>query len=69
MIVKRQNSEIIIRFEAGTEISRIQSILDYLRYEELTTRSDATEKESGTLLKEIKKGRWNKIKKEVGFSA
>ena len=45
MIVERQNGEILIRFPAGTRSSKIQSILDYLRYEELTSKSTATEKD------------------------
>jgi hypothetical protein len=68
MIVERQNNEILIRFSAGTKISRIQTILDYLRYEELTSKSTATEADVDKLVKEAKKGRWNKIKREIGLN-
>jgi len=67
MIVERQNNEILVRFSAGTKISRIQSILDYLRYEELTSNSSATEDDVDILVKSVKKGRWNKIKGELGL--
>lgn len=67
MIVERQNNEILVRFSAGKKASKIQSILDYLRYEELTAKSKATEKDLDSLLKEAKKGRLNKIKKETGL--
>ncbi|NEN25234.1 hypothetical protein G3O08_17190 [Cryomorpha ignava] len=67
MIVERQNNEIIVRFSAGTKASKIQSILDYLRYEELTAKSIATEKELDALLKVAKKGRLNRIRKETGL--
>jgi hypothetical protein len=65
MIVERQNNEILVRISAGIKVSRIQTILDYLRYEELTSKSNATEKDVENLLLEVKKGRWNKIKDEL----
>ncbi len=68
MIVERQNNEIIVRFSAGNKASKIQSILDYLRYEELTSKSKATQKDLDLLLKEAKKERLNKIKKETGLN-
>jgi hypothetical protein len=68
MIVKRQDNEILVRFSAGTKTSRIQAILDYLRYEELTSKSVATEDIVNELLTEVKKGRWNRTKSELGFN-
>lgn len=67
MIVERKNNEILVRFSAGTKASKIQSILDYLRFEELTLRSEATEKDVEILTKNSKSDRWEKIKKEVGL--
>ena len=51
MIVERENNEILVRFTASQSASRIQSILDYLRYEELTSKSKATEKDVLLVLK------------------
>lgn len=68
MIVERQNNEIRVRFSAGIETSRIQTILDYLRYEELTSKSTATEDNVDELLFEAKKGRWNRTKGELGLN-
>jgi hypothetical protein len=68
MIVERQNNEIRVRFSAGIETSRIQTILDYLRYEELTSKSTATEDNVDELLSEAKKGRWNRAKDELGLN-
>lgn len=65
MIVERQNNEILVRISAGIKVSRIQTILDYLRYEELTSKSNATENDVEILLLEVKKGRWNRIKDEL----
>lgn len=67
MIVERQNNEILVRFSAGNKASKIQSILDYLRYEELTSKSKATQKDLDLLLEETKKGRLDKIKKEINI--
>lgn len=67
MIVERKNNEIIVRFEAGKNASRVQTILDYLRYEELTSRSTAAETDVDKLTKNAKKGRWDRIKKEIGL--
>ncbi|TVZ26561.1 hypothetical protein JM83_1535 [Gillisia sp. Hel_I_86] len=68
MIVERQNNEILVRFSAGAKASKIQSILDYLRYEELTSKSTATKDDLTDLLKDAKKGRTDKIKKELGLN-
>lgn len=65
MTVERKNNEILVRFSAGNKASRIQSILDYLRYEELTSKSNATQNDLDSLLKEAKKGRFDKIKNEI----
>ena len=68
MIVERQNNEILVRFSAGIKTSKIQTIIDYLRYEELTSKSMATENSVDELLKEVKKGRWNRTKEELGLN-
>ena len=67
MIVELQNNELLIRFKVGANASRIQTILDYLRYEELTSKSTATEEDVENLISEAKKGRWKRIKKQIGF--
>ena len=67
MIVERLNNEILIRIPSTMASSRIQSIMDYLRYEELTSDSNATQEDIDILTSEAKKGRWDRIKKEIGF--
>jgi hypothetical protein len=64
MIVERKNNELLVRFKLGKNASRVQSILDYLSYEELTSKSNATEEDVTRLVNEAKKGRWKKIKSE-----
>jgi hypothetical protein len=41
--------------------------LDYLRYEELTSTSEATQKDLDLLLREAKKGRLERFTKETGL--
>lgn len=68
MIVERQSNEILVRFSANTNTNRIQTILDYLRYEELTAKSTAINTDVDELLNEVKKGRWNRTKEELDLN-
>jgi hypothetical protein len=68
MVVERRNNEILVRFGAGEKASTIQRILDYLRYEELTSKSNANEDDVDNLVKSAKKGRWNRIKNDTGLN-
>lgn len=68
MLVERRNNEILVRFSAGIKTSRIQTILDYLRIEELTSKSSASEEDIDESLKEVKKGRWDRTKEELGLN-
>ena len=67
MIVERKNNEIVVKFSAGAKATEIQRILDYLRYEELTSNSQVAEPELEELVQEAKKDRWKRIKKEMGM--
>ena len=68
MIVERQNNEILVRISTGLKASKIQAILDYIQYEELTSKSTASQKDVEELLMEIKKGRWERTKEELGIN-
>ena len=67
MKVERRENEIVVRFSPSTQTSKIQSILDYLRYEELTSQSAATQDDVDRLTNEAKKGRWKRTKWELGL--
>ncbi|MBN2485495.1 MAG: hypothetical protein JXB34_05950 [Bacteroidales bacterium] len=67
MKVERTNNELLIRIPGNLTSSRIQSIMDYLRYEELTADSRATEEDLNNLISKAKRGRWDRIKKEIGL--
>jgi hypothetical protein len=68
MVVEKQNDEILVRLKAGTDTHRLQALLDYLRYEEITSESAATSEDVNQLVNEAKKGRWQRIKKEIGIN-
>jgi hypothetical protein len=61
MIIERNKNEIMVRFKAGNNASKVQSILNYLRYVEITANSVATEADIDKLLDESKKGRWERV--------
>lgn len=65
MKVERTNDGLLIRIPGNLTSSRIQSIMDYLRYEELTAESRVSQKDLDELISKVKKGRWNRIKKEI----
>jgi len=67
MKVERKENEIVVRFSPGTRTSKIQAILDYLRYEELTSQSTANQDDVDKLTKEAKRGRWKRTRRELGF--
>lgn len=58
----------MVRFKAGKNASKVQAILDYLRYVELTAQSSATSSDVDKLLEESKKDRWKNVKSEFGLN-
>lgn len=68
MIIQQKNNEILIRFQSGARTEKIQSILDYLRYEELTSKSTVSGEDLNNLVNEAKAGRWNRYKDDIGLN-
>jgi len=60
MKVERINDEIIIRLRSDKDPEWLQSLLNYLKYEELTSKSTATEKDLEELIDSVKKERSKK---------
>ena len=58
-------SPIRLKMKLFQNSSKIKIILDYLRYEELTSTSTATQEDVDNLVKEVKKGRWERTKKDL----
>ncbi len=61
MIVERNNNEIVVRLPATMRAAALQGILDYLRFEELTSGSIASQEDADQLIAESKKGRLKRI--------
>lgn len=65
MKIERTNEEVIIRLPASVDTSDLQEMVNYLRYKELTSKSKATQKQVDSLVKQVKKGRWQRNKNRL----
>ena len=65
MIIERTSNEIIIRLPGDMNIDDLQDMTDWLQYKEATRNSKAKQEDVDALVKEIKKGRWNKRKESL----
>ena len=68
MIIERRDNEILVRFTIGQDMNKIQTILDYLKYEELTSKSNVSQEDLEMLLSDAKSGRWQKAKNQIGLN-
>ena len=62
MIIERTKSEIVIRVSSKINTIGLQRLVDYLRYQELTTGSKARQSDIDELAREVNKSWWNKNK-------
>jgi hypothetical protein len=62
MEIERTKDEIVIRVAAGTDLSGIQRLLDYIRFREISSKSKATQKQIDDLARESKATWWEKNK-------
>lgn len=65
MTVERKENELVVRVSTTRDLSKVQAILDYLRYEELTAECTATDDLAQQLAAEAKKGRWERSKNRL----
>ncbi|HKR06272.1 MAG TPA: hypothetical protein VJY62_16670 [Bacteroidia bacterium] len=65
MFIERNESEIVIRFSSDMSKSALKSIVDYLQYLEIASRSKAKQKDVDKLAREVKKSWWTKNKKRL----
>jgi hypothetical protein len=65
MIIERTSNEVIIRLPGNINIADLQEMANYIRYKELTSKSKVTQKQVDELVKEVKKGRWAKTRKQL----
>ncbi len=62
MQIERTNSEILIRVSKGTDLVGLQRILDYLKFREIASKSEASQEQINELATESKSSWWNKNK-------
>ena len=62
MIIERTNKEILIRIPNTVDVEGAQRIIDYIRYQEVTSKSKASQEDVDNLAAEINKDWWNKNK-------
>jgi cytochrome c551/c552 len=67
MIIERTKKELIFRFPANLNIDDMQDLTDLFAYKEIAQKSKAKQKDVDALVKEIKKGRWEKTKQQIGL--
>ena len=62
MIIERTNFEILIRIPNSVDIDDARRIIDYIRYQEITSKSKASQKEADNLAAEATKNWWKENK-------
>lgn len=67
MIIERSKDEVIFRLPGNTNIDDLQDLTDLFEFKEISGKSKAKQKEVDLLVKEIKKGRWEKSKNKLGL--
>lgn len=61
------NNDLIVKIPLGDNVRKNKEILDYLRYLDSVPSKEVNQKEFDELISEVKKGRWERIKKEIDF--
>ena len=62
MIIERTKSEIVIRVSSKVNTYGLQRLVDYLKYQELTSTSKAKQSDVDSLAREVNKNWWNNNK-------
>jgi hypothetical protein len=58
---------IIFRLPNNINLDDLQDFADYFQYRTIANKSKASQTEVDNLVKEIKKGRWDKTRKQLGL--
>lgn len=62
MTIERTSEGIIFKVPNDTNLEDLQDIADLLEFKSIVKKSKATQKDTDALLREVKKGRWEKTK-------
>jgi predicted trehalose synthase len=62
MIIERTDKEILIRIPSSVDVEGVQRIIDYIRYQEVTSKSKATQEAVDKLASDVNRDWWEKNK-------
>jgi predicted trehalose synthase len=62
MIIERTDKEILIRIPSSVDVEGAQRIIDYIRYQEITSKSKATQEAVDKLAADVNRDWWEKNK-------
>ncbi len=65
MNIERTANEIIFRFPKDMDLDDLQDLTDLFEYKELTKGTITSQNDVDTLVKSIKKGRWERTKQQL----
>lgn len=67
MKIERTKNEVIIRIPSSVNVDDLQDLADLIEYKEISKDSKATQKEVDELVSNIKRGRWERTKGNLGL--
>jgi len=62
MIIERTDKETLIRIPGSIDLAGSQRIIDYIRYQEITSKSQALQLDVDKLAEEVNRDWWEKNK-------
>ena len=66
MTIERANNEIIIRLPDTVDVEHVQRLLNYLIYQEATSKSEAKQEDIDALARDANRGWWERNKHRFG---
>ncbi len=67
MQIERTKDEVIFRLPADIGIEDLQALIDFYEYTQITKKSKATQQDVDDLVKEVKKGRWDRTRSKLNL--
>ena len=67
MTIERTKNEVIFILSSNINLDDLQDFADYFQYRTIANKSKASQTEVDNLVKDIKKGRWDKTRKQLGL--
>lgn len=67
MQIERTKDEVIFRLPADIDIEDLQALIDFYEYTQITKKSKATQQDVDDLVKEVKKGRWDRTRSKLNL--